>query len=115
MVKEFDSVDHFMKTVFPDIESYLQNASLSAKRSDLDTLAYSELERNFKLFIVRNYSKDLDEYIDREARHAGKEAMKDLLLSTISITLSVSDESSRKLSENDYLISLRNIINNTKL
>ena len=79
------------------------------------TLVYSELELNFKLFIVKNYTKDLDNYIQREAKHVSKEVMKDTLLSTISITLNVSDESSRKLSQNDYLFSLRKIINNTKL
>ena len=52
---------------------------------------YSELEKNFTLFILRNYSKNLDEYIDKEAKHADKEAMKEVLLSTISITLNVND------------------------
>ena len=89
--------------------------SQEIQKSDLDTLAYSELERNLKLFIFRNYSKDLDEYIDRETRHASKEAMKDVLLSAISITLNISDVNGRKLDEKDYLISLRNIIKNTKL
>lgn len=116
MIQKFDSIDDFIKTIFPDIESYMKKQLLSnIQRSNLDTIVYSELERNLKLFIVRNYSKDLDEYIDVEARHASKEAMKDVLLSTISITLNVRDESSRKLSENDYLFSLRKIINNTKL
>ncbi len=116
IIQKFDSIDDFIKTIFPDIESYMKKQLLSnIQRSNLDTIVYSELERNLKLFIVRNYSKDLDEYIDVKARHASKEAMKDVLLSTISITLNVSDESSRKLSENDYLFSLRKIINNVKL
>ncbi len=116
MIQKFDSIDDFIKTIFPDIESYMKKQLLSnIQRSNLDTIVYSELERNLKMFIVRNYSKNLDEYIDVEARHASKEAMKDVLLSTISITLNVSDESGRKLSEDDYLFSLRKIINNTKL
>lgn len=116
MIQKFDSIDDFIKTIFPDIESYMKKQLLSnIQRSNLDTVVYSELERNLKLFIVRNYSKDLDEYIDVEARHASKEAMKDVLLSTISITLNVSDVNGHKLNENDYMISLRKIINNTKL
>jgi hypothetical protein len=115
-IQNFESIEDFIMTIFPDLESYLQKQLIKGiKKADLATLVYSELERNLKLFIVKNYTKDLDNYIQREAKHVSKEVMKDTLLSTISITLNVSDESSRKLSQNDYLFSLRKIINNTKL
>ena len=81
-------------------------------KSEVESKVYLELEKQFKLFIVRNYSKALDEYINREAKHAEKEVIKDVLLSTLSITLNVSDFSGHKLTENDYLISLRNMIKN---
>jgi len=71
---------------------------------------YSELEKHFTLFIVRNYSKDLDEYIDKEAKHADNEVMKEVLLSTISITLNVTSADGHKLNENDLIISLINTI-----
>ena len=115
-IQSFESIEDSIMTIFPDIEAYLQKQLIKGiKKADLATLVYSELELNFKLFIVKNYTKDLDNYIQREAKHVSKEVMKDTLLSTISITLNVSDESSRKLSQNDYLFSLRKIINNTKL
>ena len=114
-IQNFESIEDSIMTIFPDIEAYLQKQLIKGiKKADLATLVYSELELNFKLFIVKNYTKDLDNYIQREAKHVSKEVMKDTLLSTISITLNVSDESSRKLSQNDYLFSLRKIINNTK-
>ena len=52
MVKEFDSLDLFVRTVFPDIESYLSDKSSSnLSRSDLETLTYHQLERRFKIFV----------------------------------------------------------------
>jgi IS4 transposase len=112
MVKEFDSLDLFVRTVFPDIESYLSDKSSSnLSRSDLETLTYHELEVRFKIFIVRNYSDLLDKYLRKEAKHADKEAMKELLLSTISTTFNVVDTDNHKLNKSDYFVSFRNIIN----
>jgi hypothetical protein len=51
---------------------------------------------------------------DKEASHADKEVMKEVLLSTISITLNVTDNDGHKLNENDYLISLGNMIKRFK-
>ncbi len=112
MVKEFDSLDLFIKTVFPDIESYLLDKSpLNLSRLDLETMTYLELEKRFKIFIIRNYSDLLDRYLRKDAKHANKEVMKELLLSTISITLNVVDTDNHKLSEIDYFVSFRNILN----
>ncbi len=116
MIQKFDSIDGFIKTIFPDIESYLRKALTSnIQRSDLDIIAYSELERKFKMFIVQNYSDNLNEYLRKDAKHASREAMKDVLLSTISTTLSVRDANSNQLSADDYLTSLRNTINKIDL
>ncbi len=116
IIQKFNNIDTFIFTIFPDLKSYLQKQiSKGIQKSDLESQVYSELEKHFKLFIVRIYSKNLDEYVDKEARHASKETMKDVLLSTISITLNISDVNGRKLNENDYLISFRNVIKNTKL
>ncbi|WP_161486407.1 hypothetical protein [Candidatus Nitrosocosmicus hydrocola] len=46
-----------------------------------------------------------------EAGHMEKEAMKDVLLSTISVTLNVIDETGNKLIDSDYLNAIRNIVN----
>jgi hypothetical protein len=111
VIQKFSNIDTFIMTVFPDLESYLKEQIVrEIEKSSLDSIAYSQLQSNFKLFIVRNYSKQLDEYIYKEASHADKEVMKEVLLSTISITLNVTDTDGHKLSENDYLISLINII-----
>ncbi|WP_148687719.1 hypothetical protein [Candidatus Nitrosocosmicus hydrocola] len=63
------------------------------------------------MFIVRNYSKEIDDYLGREASHANKEVIKQVLLSTISITLNVTDGDGNKLVESDFLNALKNIIN----
>ena len=110
-IQKFESIDDFIKTIFPDIESYLKALSSSIQRPDLDKIAYSELERKFKMFIVQNYSGNLNEYLRKEAKHASRETMKDVLLSTISTTLSVRDANNNQLNAEDYLISLRNTIN----
>ncbi len=116
MIQKFDGIDDFIKTIFPDIESYLKKASSSnIQRPDLDTIAYSELERKFKVFIVQNYLDNLNEYLRKQAKHTSREAMKDVLLSTISTTLSVRDANNNQLSADDYLISLRNTINKIDL
>lgn len=77
---------------------------------DLRSKAYFELENQFRLFIVKNYSNALDKYMDREATHADKEVMREVLLSTISITLNVNDINGHRLTANDYLLSLRDMI-----
>ena len=111
VIQKFDNIDTFILTIFPDLRSYLQKQiSNGIPKSDLESQVYSELEKQFTLFIVRNYSKNLDEYVDNEAKHADKEVMKEVLLSTISITLNVTNNDVHKLNKNDYLISLRNII-----
>lgn len=113
VIQKFRNIDTFILAIFPDLKLYIQNQLMKGNlKSDVETKVYSELEKKFKLFIIRNYSKALDEYINREAKHADKEAMKDVLLSTLSITLNVNDSSGHKLTETDYLLSLRNIIEN---
>ena len=116
MIQKFDSIDDFIKTIFPDLDSYLKKAlSSNIQRPDLDKIAYSELERKFKVFIVQNYSDNLNEYLIKEAKNASREVMKDVLLSTISTTLSVRDANNNQLDADNYLISLRNTINKIAL
>lgn len=74
-------------------------------------MAFHELEGRFKLFIVKKYSDRLDRYLREEAKHADKEAMKELMLSTISITLNIVDVDNQKLNKNDYFIFFRELIN----
>lgn len=111
VIQKFNNIDTFILTLLPDLKSHIQKQiSKGIQNSDLESQVYSELEKHFTLFIVQNYSQNLDEYIDREAKHADKEVMKDILLSTISITLNVNEANGNKLNKNDYLISLKNII-----
>jgi hypothetical protein len=55
-------------------------------------------------------SKEIGDYLRKETDHLNKEAMKAVLLSTISITLNVTDERGDKLMDSDYLYALRDII-----
>ena len=101
---------------FSDIESFLLDKSpLNLCRSELEAMIYLELEKRFKIFIIRNYSDLLDKYLRKEAEHADKESMKELLLSTISITFNVVDADNHKLNESDYFVSFRNIINEIRI
>ncbi|MDF0682718.1 MAG: hypothetical protein P0116_17295 [Candidatus Nitrosocosmicus sp.] len=68
VIQKFDNIDTFILTTFPDLKSYIQKQiSKGIQKSDLESQAYSELEKQFTLFIVRNHSKDLDEYIEKDA------------------------------------------------
>lgn len=111
MIENFNNINNFIMTIFPDIESYIkEQIAQGIHKSDLDNLVYYKLKTKFKLYIVRHYSKELDAYLDEQVDHVNREAIKDVLLSTISTTLNVSDARGHKLNENDYLISLKNII-----
>ena len=57
-IQKFESIEDFIMTIFPDLESYLQKQlSLGIQKADLANLVYPELERNLELYIVQNYSK----------------------------------------------------------
>ncbi len=112
VIQNYTDIESFITTMFPDLESYLkEQITQGIQKSDLNNIAYSQLQNRFVLFIVRNYSKEIDDYLGREASHANKEVMKQVLLSTISITLNVTDEAGNKLVDSDFLNALRNIIN----
>lgn len=114
-IQTFSSIDNFIMTVFPDLESYLKEQLVGGiQKSALVSVAYSKLKDSFKLFIERNYSNEIDDYLSKETGHLDKEAMKNALLSTVSITLNVIDEKGNKLIDSNYLNALRNIIDNIK-
>lgn len=116
VIQNFSNIDNFIMTIFPDLESYLkEQLERGIQKPALASIAYSNLKDNFKLFIVRNYSKEIDEYLSKEASHLNKENMNDVLLSTITVTLNVTDKDDNKLSDLDYLNSFRNIVQNLKL
>ncbi len=112
VIQNYTNIESFITTIFPDLESYLkEQIRQGIQESNLNNIAYSQLQSNFVLFIVRNYSKEIDAYLGREASHANKEVMKQVLLSTISITLNVTDGDGNKLVESNFLNALKNIIN----
>jgi len=112
VIQNYTNIESFITTIFPDLESYLkEQIRQGIQESNLNNIAYSQLQSNFVLFIVRNYSKEIDDYLGREASHANKEVMKQVLLSTISITLNVTDGDGNKLVESNFLNALKNIIN----
>jgi hypothetical protein len=112
VIQNYTNIESFITTIFPDLESYIkEQITQGIQKSNLNNIAYSQLQSSFVLFIVRNFSKEIDDYLGREASHANKEVMKQVLISTISITLNVTDEDGNKLVERDFLNALRNIIN----
>ncbi|HYG00417.1 MAG TPA: hypothetical protein VD815_10010 [Candidatus Saccharimonadales bacterium] len=115
VIQNFSSLDNFIMTVFPDLESYLKEQLVGGiQKSALVGVAYSKLKDSFKLFIERNYSNEFDDYLSKETGHLDKNAMKNVLLSTISITLNVTDENGNKLIDSNYLNALRNILDQIK-
>lgn len=115
VTQNFSSIYNFIVHVFPDLESYLKEQLVEGiQKTSLVNIAYSKLKDNFKIFIVRNYSKELDEYLSKESSQLNKEIMRNVLLSTISITLNVVDKNGNKLLDYDYLNVLRNIIQSIK-
>jgi hypothetical protein len=114
--QNFSSIDNFIMTIFPDLESYIkEQIAKGIQKSVMMNIVYSKLKDNFKFFIIRNYSKELDEYLDKETDNFNKEAMKNVLLSTISINLNVTDKKGDKLMDSDYLNTLRGIIQGLKV
>lgn len=112
VIQDFTNIDNFILTVFPNLESFLKEQLLEGiQESALIDIAYSSLKESFKLYIIRNYSKDIDAYLNKEAKHADTDTFKDVLLSTVSITLNVVDETGNKLMDSDYLNAIRNIVN----
>jgi hypothetical protein len=116
VVQNFSNIDNFIMTIFPDLESYVkEQVAKGIQKSAMMNIVYYKLKDNFKLFIVRNYSKELDEYLNKETDNLDKEAMKVVLLSTISINLNVTDKKGDKLMDSDYLNALRGIIHGLKV
>lgn len=111
VVQNFASIDNFIMAIFPDLKSYLkEQIEVGIQKSALVNIAYSKIKDSFKFFIVRNYSKEIEDYLRKQTDHLNKEAMKEVVLSTTSITLNVTDKNSNKLTDRDYLDALRDII-----
>jgi len=112
VIRQFENINMFILTIFPGLKSYILDQGLyQIKNSHLESKLIHELERQFKLFIVQNYSKEVNEFINKQAKHADNEMMKQVIVSTISITLNLFDTDGHRLTYSDYLIPLRNIIN----
>ena len=116
VIQSFSRIHNFIMVIFPDLESYLnEQIEEGLQKSALISIAYSKLKDNFKFFIARNYSNEIDDYLSKETDHLNKEAMKNVILSTISITLNVTYKNGNKLIDSDYLNALGNIINEIAL
>jgi hypothetical protein len=67
VVQNFSNIDNFIMTIFPDLESYLkEQLERGIQKPALVSIVYSKLKDNFKLFIVRNYSKEIDNILARK-------------------------------------------------
>ncbi len=65
-IQRFTNIENFIMVVFPELESHLkEQMKQGIQKSNLNGIAYSQLQNNFKLYIVRNYSKDIDDYLNR--------------------------------------------------
>ena len=82
-----------------------------------ETITSTELAEQLEQAEAINTTPTFDENLipSITAKHTNPETMKEVLLSTISTTLSVRNANDNQLSADDYLISLRNIINKIDL
>ncbi len=65
--------------------------------------------------MVKNYDNELNNYLKRQTKFASIETMKNLLLSTISITFNITDANDDRLNQIDYLEYIDKIIKKLEL
>jgi hypothetical protein len=72
------------------------------------------LEYSFRRFLIRNYDKKIEEYIQKETEHVDVDKMFQLILSQITITFSVIDEKNDRISKERYMEAIHNLVGENK-
>lgn len=111
--KTFENICEFIKTVFPECNQRIE-LQLKLKSKNIEETVYGELEDSFRRFLMRNYDKKLEEYIQRETEHVDVDKMFQLILSQITITFSVIDENNDRISKERYLESIHYLVDEIK-
>jgi hypothetical protein len=113
VTKEFENLESFIETVFPE---FYQNLLLGIemKNENLAMAMYEQLEHQFRKFIVENYDTTIEEYVKKETEFSDIEKMKDLIISTITITFCVKDKNNDCIDMGRYLDTIQILIDKLK-
>ncbi len=113
VTKEFENLESFIETVFPDFHQNLQ-LGLEMKNENVAMAMYEQLEHQFRKFIVENYDTIIEEYVKKETESLDIEKMKELIISTITITFSVKDKNNDCIDMDRYLDTIQILIDKFK-
>ncbi len=113
VTKTFENMCDFIKTVFPECNQRIQ-LELKLNSKNIEETVYRELEDSFRRYIVRNYDKKIEEYIQKETDHVDVDKMFQLILSQITITFSIIDENNDRISKERYLEAIHYLVDETK-
>jgi hypothetical protein len=113
VTKEFENLESFIETVFPDFYQNLQ-LGLKMKTENLSMSLYEQLEHQFRKFIVENYDSKIEDYVKKETEFSDIGKMKELIISTLSITFSVKDKNDDCIVMDRYLDTIQILIDKFK-
>ncbi len=113
VTKTFENICNFIKTVFPECNQRIE-LELKLKSKNVEETVYRELEGSFRRFLLRNYDKKIEEYIQKETEHVDIDKMFQLILSQITITFSIIDENNDRISKERYLESIHYLVDEIK-
>ena len=88
VTKTFENICDFIETVFPECKQRIQ-LELNLKSKNIEETVYREMEDSFRSFLIRNYDKKIEEYIQKEIEHVDVNKIFQLILSQITITFSI--------------------------
>jgi hypothetical protein len=113
VTKEFENLESFIETVFPDFYHNLQ-LGIEMKNENLAMALYEQLGHQFRKFIVENYDNAIEDYVKKETESSDIEKMKDLIITAITITFSVKDKNNDCIDMDRYLDTIQILIDNFK-
>ncbi len=114
VTKTFENICDFIKTVYPECNQRI-HLELKLKNNNVEETIYRELEGSFRKFLMLNYDKKIEEYIQKETEHVDIDKMFQLILSQIAITFSIVDENNNRISKERYLEVIHNLVDEIKL
>ena len=114
VTKTFENICNFIKTVFPECNQRI-HLELKLNNNNIEETVHRELEDSFRMFIMLNYDKKIEDYIQKETEHVDMDKMFQLILSQITITFSIIDENNNRISKERYLEVIHDLVDEHRL
>ncbi|HYO05855.1 MAG TPA: hypothetical protein VER14_02590 [Phototrophicaceae bacterium] len=114
VTKKFENICDFIKTVYPECNQRI-HLELKLNNNNIEETVYKELEDSFRKFLILNYDKKIEEFIEKETEHVDMDRMFQLILSQLTITFSIIDENNNRISKERYLEVIHNLVDEIKL